>query len=139
MEQATIEMLKATSLFSGLDRSQLDQIVANGEYRSYKAGENVVHRGDTGAGFYLVIDGVLEVRKNGEPVAKLTKGEFFGEMALIKDQPRSADVNALSDATCLVLTSWAFQVLIGGYPTIAKKIMQELARRLLETEQVLSE
>jgi CPA1 family monovalent cation:H+ antiporter len=139
MEQATIEMLKATSLFSGLDGSQLEKIVANGEYRSYKAGENVVRRGETGAGFYLVIDGVLQVRKKGEEVGRLTKGDFFGEMALIKDQPRSADVNALGDATCLVLTSWAFQVLIGCYPTIAKNIMQELARRVLQTQQILSE
>jgi len=139
MEQDTIEMLKATSLFSGLDGSQLEKIVANGEYRSYKTGENVVRRGETGAGFYLVIDGVLEVKKKGQRVGRLSKGDFFGEMALIKDQPRSADVSALSDTTCLVLTSRAFEVLIGCYPTIAKKIMQELAIRVLKTRQVLSE
>jgi CRP-like cAMP-binding protein len=139
MEQDTIEMLKATSLFSSLDGSQLEKIVASGEYRSYKAGENVVRRGETGAGFYLVVDGALEVKKNGKPVGRLSKGNFFGEMALIRDQPRSADVNALSDTTCLVLTSWTFQVLIGCYPTIARKIMQELARRVAETQQILSE
>jgi CPA1 family monovalent cation:H+ antiporter len=139
MEQAAIEMLKATSLFSGLDDTELEKIGATGEYRSYKAGENVVSKGETGDNFYLIVDGVFEVRRKGEQVGRLTKGDFFGEVALIKDQPRSADVNALSDATCLVLTSWVFRVLISCYPTIAKNIMQELVRRVHQTQQTMSE
>mgnify|MGYP001077532257 CR=1 FL=1 len=139
MKQATIEMLKATPLFSGLDDSELENIVATGEYRRYKAGEDVVSKGETGDDFYIIVDGVLEVRRKGEQVGKLTKGDFFGEMALIKDQPRSADVTALSDATCLVLTSWVFRVLISCYPKIAKNIMQELVRRVHQTQQILGE
>ncbi len=125
-----VTLLGAVPFFSGLDDKKRKQIASQGKELSYKAGDRIVDEGSMGIGFYLILDGKAEVRKGGKVLATLGKGQFFGEMSLIDEQPRSADVVAASPTTCWALTAWAFTAIMKTNPEIALSMLKELVKRL---------
>jgi len=136
----TVRLLQRTPLFGQFSEKELEAVLRTAKQRTFEAGSTIVHEGDAGGvGFYLITNGQVEVRKGKKALAKLGAGEFFGEMALIDEAPRSADVVALEKTSCLMLTRWDLRGLIGAHPDIAIKMMMELARRLRMTNQALSE
>jgi CRP/FNR family transcriptional regulator, cyclic AMP receptor protein len=122
--------LSKVPFFSGLDDKFLKVIAQTGKELSYKPGTMIVKQGEMGIGFYLVLDGQVEVSKAGKVLAKLSRGEFFGEMSLIDDQPRSADVVASAPTRCFALSSWAFSGLMKEHPEMAMPILKEVVKRL---------
>jgi CRP/FNR family transcriptional regulator, cyclic AMP receptor protein len=126
--------LVAVPLFAGLDHKELETIAESGREVSFEAGKKILQQGERGLAFLLILDGSVEVNKDGKRLAKLGKGQFFGEMTVIDDQPRSADVVAIEPTTCFGLTAWSFDAVIGSNPSIAKQIMKELVRRLRQLE-----
>ena len=133
-------LLKETGLFSSCTDKELESVMVTAKERSFEAGEVIIREGDPGLGFYLLLEGTAEVRKGGTSVAQLNAGDYFGEMALLlEDTPRTADVVAMSDAKCLVITQWDLRALISTHPDIGMKIMNELAVRLSGTEKALSD
>ena len=100
----------------------------------FEAGKKILQQGERGLAFLLILDGSVEINKDGKRLAKLGKGQFFGEMTVIDDQPRSADVVAIEPTTCFGLTAWSFDAVVGSNPSIAKQIMKELVRRLRQVE-----
>ena len=136
---AIIAMLEKCSLWSGLDRQDLKAIMKVSKQQDFQNGETIVKKGDEGAGFYLVLEGAVEVRSNGKTLAKLGPGHFFGEMSVVDTQPRSADVIAAEPSRALVLSAWAFKSLVSERPRIAVKMLQEFVRRLRSTDRALSE
>jgi CRP/FNR family transcriptional regulator, cyclic AMP receptor protein len=129
-EDPVLGMLRSVSLFSGLEDKQLKSIQSSGKELDFEAGRLIVKEGDSGLGFYLILDGSVEVRHGGKVLAKLGKGEFFGEMTLLDNMPRSADVVAVSKTKCFGLTPWAFAGTLKTDPSIALKMMKELVGRL---------
>jgi len=123
-------MLGSVPFFASLDEKRRKALASDGKEISYKAGESIVGEGASGVGFYLVLEGKVEVRKGVRVLASLGKGEFFGEMSLIDDQPRSADVVAVTPARCWALSSWAFNALVKANPEIALVMLKELVKRL---------
>jgi CRP/FNR family cyclic AMP-dependent transcriptional regulator len=134
-----IEMLEKASLWSGLDRKDLKFIVQLSKERKYETGDVIVRKGEVTVGFYLILDGSVEIRSNGTTLSRLGPGQFFGEMSVVDNQPRSADVVAIEPSRCLVLTAWSFNALISKHPKIALKILQEFVRRLRETNKALTD
>ena len=126
--------LVAVPLFAGLERRELETIAESGREVSFEAGKKILQQGERGLAFLLILEGSVEVNKDGKRLAKLGKGQFFGEMTVIDDQPRSADVVAIEPTTCFGLTAWSFNAVIGSNPSIAKQIMKELVRRLRQVE-----
>ena len=126
--------LVAVPLFAGLDDKELRTIAESGREVSFEAGKKILQQGERGLAFLLILEGSVEVNKDGKRLAKLGKGQFFGEMTVIDDQPRSADVVATEPTTCFGLTAWSFDAVIGSNPAIAKQIMKELVRRLRQVE-----
>ncbi len=122
--------LRAVPFFSGLDQKQLKIMADSGKELSYKSGDTIVEEGTMGVGFYLILDGKVEVRKGSKALAALSKGQFFGEMSLIDEQPRSADVVAVQPTNCFTLSTWVFSALIKQHPELALPMMRELAKRL---------
>ena len=116
--------------FAGLDEKKRKSIATQGKEISYKAGDKIVEDGSMGVGFYLILDGRAEVRKGSKILATLGKGQFFGEMSLIDEQPRSADVVALSPARCWALSSWAFASVVKANPEIPMMMLKEMVKRL---------
>lgn len=128
-------------MFAQFSERELHAVVQTAKVRSFPSGETIVEEGDTArVGFYLVLKGRVEVRKGEKKLAELGPGQFFGEMALlVEGAPRSADVVALEETECLVLTRWDLRSLIQTHPDMALKMLGEMARRLSTTHQALSE
>jgi len=105
----------------------------------FRAGDPIVKEGEAGLGFYVILDGQAFVKRKGKTVAKLKKGDFFGELALLDDQPRSADVVASEATKCLVLLRWNFWALVSKNKKMARELLREMARRLRATDEALSE
>ena len=134
------EQLKQTALFAGFSDRQIDGVLAAGKERRFTAGEQIIRQGDDAVGFYLIVEGSAEVRSGGAVLAQLGPGDYFGEMALLlENTPRTADVTALEDTSCLVVTQWEFRSLLAAHPDTALAVMTELARRLQSTPGTLSE
>jgi CRP/FNR family cyclic AMP-dependent transcriptional regulator len=123
-------MIGSVPFFGGLQEKTRKAVVSQGKEMSYKAGDSIVDEGTMGVGFYLILDGKAEVRKGGKILATLGKGQFFGEMSLIDEQPRSADVVAVAPTKCWALTSWAFSALVKSHPEIALSMLKEMVKRL---------
>jgi len=123
-------MIGSVPFFSSLDAKSTKKLLAQGKEMSYKAGHTIVAEGTTGVGFFLILDGKAEVRKKGKVLATLSKGQFFGEMSLIDDLPRSADVIAIQPTKCWAITSWSFAALIKAQPELALGMLKEVVKRL---------
>ena len=123
-------MIGSVPFFGSLNEKKRKAIAAQGKELSYKPGNSIVDEGSMGVGFYLILDGKVEVRKGSKVLATLGKGQFFGEMSLIDDQPRTADVVAVMPTKCWVLTSWSFAALVKTYPEIALAMLKEMVKRL---------
>ena len=134
-----VEMLGKTPIWSGLSKEDLNSIVKVSHERRYDAGKVIVRKGESGVGFYLILDGSVEVKSGESTLSTLGPGQFFGEMSVLDDQPRSADVISVSTSRCLVLTAWSFKTLISNHPRIAVHMLREFVRRLRDTNKSFSE
>jgi CRP/FNR family transcriptional regulator, cyclic AMP receptor protein len=138
-DKALLERLHEVPLFSGLKDKQLRAILASGKQLSYSEGREIVGEGEAGVGFYLILEGGVEVKRKGRSVAKLGRGNFFGEMSLLDSNPRSSDVVATAPTTCLVLSTWDFQGLLESHNEIAMNLLKTLVHRLRESSKALSD
>jgi CRP-like cAMP-binding protein len=127
---APIELLQQVPLFKSLSRQQLESLALSFRDRTFSAGSEVTTEGQSGVGFFLIEDGAATVSVQGEEKRTLGAGDYFGEMALIDDQPRSATIVADTDLKCWGLTSWEFRPLVESNASIAWVMLQTLAARL---------
>ena len=111
----TTEHLRKVSLFSSLDRKELETLARLVKERRYPAGTTIVRSGETGHGLYVIMDGAVSVRKDGKTVARLGSGDFFGEIALLRDVPRTATVTALEETRLYSLNWDSFVPAVTGY------------------------
>ena len=137
--KAIVGMLQKAPLWAGLTEKELKVIARSFKELKYDSGEVIVHKGETGIGFYLIADGSVEVRSDEKVLSKLGPGQFFGEMSILDGQPRSADVVALEPSRCLALTSWSFKSIVSDHPRMALKLLQESVRRIRMNTQILGE
>ena len=98
-------------------------------------GETIASEGQRGIGFFLIESGQAKVTVGGEERGALGAGDYFGEIALIDDGPRSATVTADSELRCWGLTSWEFKPIVETNAEIAWKLLEALAKRLRSVEQ----
>ena len=98
--------------------------------RRFAAGETITKEGVGAAAFYVIDSGDATVSINGKQVATLSRGDYFGETALIDEGARSATVTASNDVVCYGLTFWEFRPLVQHNATIAWNLLQTLTKRL---------
>ena len=132
--------LKGVPLFSSLSDDQLDTISRTGSTRRYPRGHLVVQQGSPGDTFYVVVSGCVKVTllsKDGKEIilSVLKSSDFFGELSLMDNEPRSANVIVAEDSTLFLLTQKQFHHLITTYPDILKKVMKELCTRLRHADE----
>ena len=136
---SSIEMLSSVPLFRGLEDQELKAIASLSKEMTFREGEAIVKEGDAGLGFYVIIEGEAVVKRRNKIVAKLERGSFFGEMALLDDQPRSAEVVATEPTRCLVLLRWNFWSLVSKNKKVVRGLFKEMARRLRATNEAMGE
>jgi CRP-like cAMP-binding protein len=117
-------------LFADRPRRELDLIASLTDIVDVPAGKVLVTEGDRGREFFALVSGAAEVTRNGEHIADVEPGEFFGEIALVARMPRTATVTATEPSQVLVMTDQAFQRLIEIDPEICRRIRGSLARRM---------
>jgi len=124
--------LMKVPLFRELPGRQMESIARSLRERVYEPGSVIVKQGDPGLGFFLITQGRVEVTHENHHVRDLGPGEFFGEMALMEERPRSATVTAKERTTCLQLVRWDFRALLKENPDLAVKMLEVVVQRLRE-------
>ena len=122
------------ALFSGLDGRELDSIASSFKERNYSEGERIAQEGSGGIGFFVIEEGRAKVTREGQDLATLGPGDYFGEVALIDEGARTASVTAETDLRCYGLTSWEFRPLVETNSSIAWKLLQAMARMLRDAQ-----
>src|SRR5438552_11853180 len=128
-----IDLLEHVPLFSGCSRKELGQVARVADEIDIRAGKTLITEGTPGREFFVLVDGTAEIRRRGKTIDTAGPGDFFGEMALVSDQPRNATVVTTSPVDLLVVTARNFRVLIEDHPLIALKVMRAVAERLPPT------
>ena len=125
------DALGRAPLFEGLSRGELQNLAKATEDLEVEDGKVLCREGETAQEFFVIVDGEVDVTKDGRHLATLSGGDFFGEIALIEDVPRTATVTAKSPLRFFVLTRQAFRSLIDRQPDVERKVLRALAKRLL--------
>jgi CRP/FNR family transcriptional regulator, cyclic AMP receptor protein len=131
-QDTKVEALKRAPLFAGLSRKELAQLARVSEDLEVPPGKVLCKEGQSGREFFVIVDGEVEVTRNGEHVATRTGGEFFGEIALLEETPRTATVTAKTPLRFFVLTRKDFRHLVNENPNVERKVLRALARRVVE-------
>jgi CRP/FNR family transcriptional regulator, cyclic AMP receptor protein len=138
-EPEIVRFLSKVPLFSGLSKNSLRTLIKDTREVTYPAGKIIIEEGEPSVVFHLILDGKVEIKRKNKTLARLGKGQFFGEMGLIEREPRTADVVAIEPTRCLAMTSWVWQGYLKTEPTVAFEVVKVLARRLRETDNALVE
>lgn len=128
------QQLASVPLLAGLEDRVRRRLAEIGKRRSYDADETIVREGSTGTALYIVLSGKARVEREGEALGTLSAGDFFGELALIEEHPRSATVVATETTECLLFPAWEFTALLNEHPEVAVPIMRALIARLHRRE-----
>src|SRR5581483_2260839 len=121
-------------LFQGLPKRHLRRIAKLGRIRRFSSGAAMVRTGDAGRAFFVLLDGHAKVKRAGARPRRLGAGESFGEMALLDDAPRSADVIADGDVLALTIERSDFMKVLRAEPTLAHALLRTLAARVRAAE-----
>ncbi len=125
--------LASVPLLSALDRKTLQRLAEHAKVRTYEPGERIVTQDAPASALYVILSGRVSVeRGHGDPlerVGDLGPGDFFGELALIEEHPRTATVTAVDETRCILFVAWEFTALLKEYPQIAVPLLTELIRR----------
>jgi pyruvate,water dikinase len=127
---AQAKAIEHVPLFANMSPRDIEGIATLFKERRFAPGETITKEGAGGASFFVIESGEATVSIGGKVCATLTKGDYFGEVALIDEGARSATVTATSELSCLGLTYWEFRPLVQRNATIAWNLLQTLAQRL---------
>jgi CRP-like cAMP-binding protein len=133
-----IRALARVPLFAGLNTKQLRGLATTAARRQYAAGDKIITQGEGGIGLFVLLSGeadAVHTRVDGVDAVVDTFGptDFFGELAILHDQPRTATVIAKAPTECLVLSRWEFLSELKTDGEMAVVILQELALRFQRT------
>ena len=128
------QQLASVPLLAGLQDRVRRRLADIGKRRTYAADETIVQEGSTGTALYVVLSGRARVERGGQAIGQLGTGDFFGELALIEEHPRSATVVASEETDCLLFPAWEFSALLEEHPEVAVPILRVLIRRLHRSE-----
>ena len=129
----TTDVLGRVSLFAGLTRDDLERLSSHMRQTHFTAGDVVVRQGTRGArvlAFFVILDGTATVTVSGESRPALSAGDYFGEIGLLLDVPRTATVVAETDLVCSALSAWKFRGFVDDHPDVQATLARSLEARL---------
>ena len=125
-----VSRLQAVGVFSGLTRKELERLSAWTDEISVSEGEELVTEGRFAHEFFVIEDGSAEVLKDGERIAELGPGDFFGEIALLETDRRTATVKAMTPMDVIVMFGRDFKQMEHEMPTVADRVRAAIRARL---------
>jgi CRP/FNR family cyclic AMP-dependent transcriptional regulator len=125
-----IDLIRKVPLFARCSRAELKEIAMLADEIDLKEGKEMTREGAPGREFFVLLEGTADVKKNSRRVNTLGPGDFFGEIALVSREPRTATVVATSPVRALVITEWSFRQLLDDAPRVKTKVMEAMAQRL---------
>jgi CRP-like cAMP-binding protein len=128
--QQLVDTLGGLSLFADLSRPQLEQVAHKMTEESYPVGQRILRQGFTGTGFYVILDGEVAIKIDGEERARLQKGDFFGEMSIILGEPPVADVVTTRQLHVLHLGGPELEGFLRDHPPVMYRMLKTIALRL---------
>jgi CRP/FNR family transcriptional regulator len=142
MHSSTVDKLKGISFFADMSDYDLQQIAEITEEKNYAKGDVIIEERTSAERFFIIYSGKIEITKQFEDgeqfvLAVHSDGDFFGEMALLDEGPRSATARALEPTIVLEISRSNFETLLYRAPVVAYHIIRELSSRLRETGALL--
>jgi CRP/FNR family cyclic AMP-dependent transcriptional regulator len=131
---AKVEIISRVPLFERCSKRELAAIAAIADQVELREGKVLAREGGLGREFFILTGGSAEVSRAGRRIATLGEGDFFGEIALIANVPRTASVKTVSPASALVVSTRDFWTLLDAAPRTRQKILQAVAERLAVLE-----
>jgi CRP/FNR family transcriptional regulator, cyclic AMP receptor protein len=131
-QDTKVQALKGVPLFEGLSRKELVQLERICEDVQVEPGKVLCKEGQTGDEFFVIVEGRVQVTRQGRRVSTLSSGDFVGEIALVTEMPRTATVTAETPVRLFVLTRREFHAVLDQNPKVERKVLRVLARRLAE-------
>ncbi|MFN8672266.1 MAG: Crp/Fnr family transcriptional regulator [Candidatus Sericytochromatia bacterium] len=133
------DFFKEVSLFSNMDKSEIEQITKICVERSFEKGKTIFYEQDQGTSFYLILSGQVKIVMMSNDGREHTLGvlkqkDFFGEVSMLDGQPRSATAIALSDVKTVTINRDDFHRILKANPEMVIKIMYVLCKRLRQAD-----
>lgn len=128
-----VERLRQVPLFSGCTDKQLSFIASRVDELDFSAGRTLCQEGKSGGEFFVILSGRAEARRKDAFLRSLGPGEFFGEIALLDNGPRTATVVTTEPTRCLILGPSQFQDVLYQNADIAVKLLYAVAQRLRQS------
>jgi CRP-like cAMP-binding protein len=107
-----------------------ETVLWSARQRTYAPGEVVVREGDSALNLFLIASGTAKVEQEGRELGHLGAGQFFGELGILQQHPRTATVTAIDELTCVLLPAWEFRSLLREHPEMAVPMLETLIARL---------
>ena len=138
-----VDTIKGCPLFLDLYDKEIDHLLSGGQILSFYKDEKVIREGEEGSELFILLSGKLQVQKAGKTLVELKRGALFGEMVLLNERTRTADIVASNDCELLQLNYDTIFGLFDKRPKILSVILLNLGRilseRLKENGQVINE
>jgi CRP/FNR family cyclic AMP-dependent transcriptional regulator len=129
-----VELIKQAPLFARCSRKELAEVAQLADEIDLPAGKDFIRQGERGREFFVVLEGEVDVTRDGKTLQQRGPGDFFGEIALVSKVPRTATVTAKTPVRALVITDRDFRSLLEHSPQIQVKVLEALAERLASLE-----
>jgi CRP-like cAMP-binding protein len=129
-QERRAELLGACRLFTGVAKTDLGGLAERAVEVEFPPDRVIARQGEIGTGFFVVVEGSVRVVRDGEDLAVLGPGEFFGELSVLDGKPRVAQVVSVGQTHCLALATWDFEAAVLANPRLALAILRGLAERL---------
>lgn len=126
---ARAELLKNVGLFSDCSKQELHRVAERCREQQVRSGAVIVEQGSIGDRFFVLAEGLAHVHVDGQRVNSISAGSFFGEMALIEREVRSATVTAELPCRLLVIDERDFPA-VRAIPSVSDKVMRAMSERL---------
>jgi CRP-like cAMP-binding protein len=133
-----VELLKKVPLFAGLSTRELNEIARHADETTVDMGKVLARQGSIGHDFMVIVSGRARVERNRKLIARVRAGSFFGEMALLDGQPRTATVIAETPMVLLCVHVRAFSHLLDSVPGLQRKLLLTLCERLREADATIA-
>jgi CRP-like cAMP-binding protein len=127
---SSVEALARLSLFADLPYPQLESIAHAFGEEVFAEGQRVLRQDVSGGGFYVILDGEVAVVVDGQERARLTRGDFFGEISAVTGERPTADVVVTSLLRCLIIPANELKAFLLAQPQVMYRMLQVEARRL---------